>query len=731
MQISPLVVAALAAVLLHTAVFSQKRSIGLDDLRRDSAPPLATGIEWRPDSKGFRFERDGRAYYYDAESRQTRELPDCNQLCQTATPVPEPAAFEWKNRGVKEQPAQWCADNRHMLLKFKGDLFWMDTAPDARTPIRQLTQTLYEEADPKLSPDCKSIGFRKDYDLYRLDVENGMLHAITSGGSPEKMNGRLDWVYPEELQIPTAYWWSPDSERLAYLQFDMEMVPSYPQADYLADPPRPEPERYPKAGEPNPGVRLAIVNRIGGEPRFVDLGDPRTHLIARVNWLPDGKRLAVQRLNRIQNELTIFFVNAETLEAEPILTEKDEYWVNLSDDFTFLPSLDAFLWTSENTGFRHLYIYFLKDRYARQLTKGDWEVSSVLGVDASEQTVFFTATEKSPLERHVYALTLDGGAMRRLSGAEGTWDATFSPDGARWVSRHSNVTLPPSQEIYAGSGQKSHTLTARDTTVPATYNILPTEFHTVKLADGSTLYARLIRPAGFQAGHKYPVIVPVYGGPHAQNVRNVWTGLTIEQVYAHQGFVVWQLDNRGTSGRGHAFETPVARKLGAVELEDQLAGIAYLKKTGFVDPKRIGLSGWSYGGYMTLNGLLNAPDIFRAGISGAPVVDWRFYDSIYTERYMDVPQANPEGYAARSLLPKAGNLKASLLLIHNLWDDNVHFQNSLQMMDRLQQAGKPFELMIYPQKTHGVTGDAQRHMQRLMLNFFLRELRGASPTAGR
>ncbi len=723
--------AALATAILCAGALAQKRTIRLDDLRRDTAEPLATGIVWRPDSKGFFFERDGRPSYYDVASKQIRALPDCNQLCQTAAPVPNPPAFEWKNRGVKEQAAQWCSDNRHMLVKFKGDLFWIDTAPDAETPMRQLTRTLYEEADPKLSPDCKSISFRKDYDLYSLDVESGLLHALTTGGTPEKMNGRLDWVYPEELQIPSAYWWSPDSKRLAYLQFDMATVPLYPQADYLASPPRPEPERYPKAGEPNPGVRLAIVDHSGGKPRFADLGDPREYLIARVNWLPDGKHLAVQRLNRIQNELTIFFVNAETFEAEQILTEKDEYWVNLSDDFTFLPTLNAFLWTSENTGYRHLYLYFLKDRYARQLTKGDWEVSGVLGVDASEQTVFFTATEKSPLERHIYALKLDGGSMRRLTGAEGTWDANFSPDGAWWVSRHSSITLPPSQEIYSAAGQKLATLTARDATVPAAYNILPVEFHTIKLPGGPVLYAKLIRPADFQAGRKVPVIVQVYGGPHAQNVRNVWAGLTMDQVYAHQGFAVWQLDNRGTSGRGHAFETPVARKLGAVELQDQLRGIEYLKKTGFVDEKRIGVSGWSYGGFMALNCLLNAPDTFRAGISGAPVVDWRFYDSIYTERYMDLPQANPEGYDAASLLPKAGHLKASLLLLHNLWDDNVHFQNSLQMIDRLQKAGKPFEMMLYPQKTHGVTGDAQTHMQRLMLDFFLRELKGKGSAATR
>jgi dipeptidyl-peptidase-4 len=721
MRISSFVAAVLAVAFL-TPVHAQKKPITLGDLPGNGASAGATDIQWRPDSKGFSYKKGSRYHYFDIEAKKSRELPDCTGLCMSAAAVPEPPAFEWKNRGVREQTTQWCSDNRHLLMKAGGDLLWMDTDENAATPIRVLTRTLYDEADPKLSPDCKYVGFRKDYDLYSLQIETGAIHAITKGGNAERMNARLDWVYPEELQIPSAYWWAPDSRRLAYLQFDMATVPVYPHADYLAIPPRAEPERYPKPGEPNAGVRLAIVDRAEAKARFVALGDPRDYLIARVNWLPDGKRLAVQRLNRIQNELTLFFVNAETLETEEILTEKDEHWVNLSDDFTFLPSLDAFLWTAENTGYRHLYLYFLKDRYAKQLTKGDWEVSSVLGVDAAEKTVYFQGTEKSPLERHVYSLKLDGGQPQRITGDEGTWDANYSPNGAWWVGRHSSITRPAGQDVYTASGAKHAMLVERDTTVPDRFEVLPTEYHTVKLDDGTVLYGRLIRPAGFRAGRKYPVIVQVYGGPHAQNVRNSWAGANLDQVYAHLGFVVWQVDNRGTSGRGHVFETPVARKLGVVELEDQLKGVEYLKKLGFVDEKRIGVNGWSYGGFMTLNCLLNAPDVFAAGISGAPVVDWRFYDTIYTERYMDVPEHNAEGYSLSSLLPNAGNLKGKLLLVHNLWDDNVHFQNALHMADRLQKAGKQFQMMIYPQKTHGVTGEAAKHMRQMMVDFFVREL---------
>lgn len=721
------VAATFASATFVSATFAQQKPVTLEALTRNDGPAFATDIQWRPDSAGFSFKRGERLYYFDVASATTKELPDCRSLCMEAVKVPDPPAFEWENRGVRERKSQWCSDNRHLLLNAGGDLFWMDTQGDS---IQQLTRTLYAEADPQLSQDCKYISFRKDYDLFVLNRESGNIKALTHGGTPARFYARLDWVYPEELALPTAHWWSPDSRHIALLEFDVSATPQYPHADYLASPPRPEPERYPKPGEPNASVRLGIVDVTTAKLRFVDLGNPASHLLARVEWLPDGKTVAVQRLNRIQNKLELIFVNAETLHHETILTETDEHWVNLSNDFRYLPKRDAFLWTSESTGHRHLYLYFTKERYARQVTQGGWEVSGVLGVNAEESEVYYLGTEKSPLERQVYAVSLEGIAdrpatPRRISTTDGSWSADFSPDGAHWVSRHSSLTMPANQQVYTAQGQLLGTLTARDEAEPREYRILPTEMHTLKTSDGTVLYGRLIKPAGFQPGRKYPVIVQVYGGPHAQSVRNSWAGASMDQVYAHAGFAVWQLDNRGTSGRGHVFETPVFRKLGIVELEDQLLGVDYLKKLGFIDETRIGVSGWSYGGFMTLNCLLNAPGVFRAGISGAPVVDWRFYDTIYTERYMDIPSANEEGYRMTSLLPKAGNLKGALLLVHNLWDDNVHFQNALHMADELQKLEKSFELMIYPQKAHGVRGKHAAHMRAMMLRFFERELKPA------
>ncbi len=715
--------------LLSSFSPAQQKPVTLEALTRNDGPAFASDIQWRPDSAGFSFRRGERLHYFDLATASVKELPDCRGICMDAVKVPEPPAFEWENRGVRERRSQWCSDNRHILLSEGGDLFWMDTQGGS---IQQLTRTLYAEADPQLSGDCKYISFRKEYDLFVLNRETGRIKALTHGGNSQRYYARLDWVYPEELALPTAHWWSPDSHRIALLEFDVSATPQYPHADYLASPPRPEPERYPKPGEPNASVRLGIVEVATATLRFVDLGDASNHLLARVNWLPDGKTVAVQRLNRIQNKLQLIFVNTETLQHEVILTEEDQHWVNLSNDFRYLPQREAFLWTSESSGHRHLYLYFTKERFARQLTQGTWEVSSVLGVNEAATEVSVLATEKSPLERHVYTVSLEAdpqriSAPRRITSTDGTWTADFAPNGAHWVSRHSSLTMTANQQVLSADGKVLATLTERDEAEPREYRILPTEIHTLKTTDGTLLYGKLIKPAGFQAGRKYPVIVQVYGGPHAQAVRNSWAGANIDQVYAHAGFVMWQLDNRGTSGRGHIFETPVSRKLGIVELQDQLLGIDYLKKLGFVDEARIGVNGWSYGGFMTLNCLLNAPDVFRAGISGAPVVDWRFYDTIYTERYMDVPAANEEGYRITSLLPKAGNLKGALLLVHNLWDDNVHFQNALHIADALQKAEKPFELMVYPQKAHGVRGKPAAHMRAMMLRFFERELKAVDP----
>jgi dipeptidyl-peptidase-4 len=641
-------------------------------------------------------------------------------LESAATTAPTPEAFDWQNRGVVEQDIQWAQDGGTLLLSAGGDLFLFRLGEDSWT---QLTATPEVEADPKLSPDGLRVSYRTANDLYVVDISSKQVTRLTRDGSATLWNARLDWVYPEELDLPTAHWWSPDSKQIAYLQFDVSREPLYPHADFLPLRPVYEPQRYPKAGDPNADVRLGVVSATGGDTKWMDLGETRDALLARVRWLPDSSGLLVQRLNRVQNRLDLLLARAATSSSRLVLREEDRFWVNVADILEFLDNGAEFLWSSERSGFRHLYRYSLDGRQLARLTAGDWEVTELAGVDEAAATVYFVSTQSSPLERHLYRVKLDGSGRSRVTQVPGTHAISMAPRCEYYLDTFSNLTTPPARTLFKADGSQWAAFVEADRRPLEEYDIRPTEIVEVKADDKAVLYARLIRPAGFRAGVKYPAVVFVYGGPHAQQVRNRWTGLTIEQVLAHRGFVVWELDNRGSGGRGHLWESALCSGFGAKELEDQQAGVRRLVSMGFVDSSRIGMYGWSYGGYMTLYALLNAPDLFRAGVAGAPVADWRNYDSIYTERYLGLPSENPEAYRRSSPVNDARNLKARLLIVHNLEDDNVLFQNTLQMADALERAGKPFDLAIYPQKTHGLTGSAREHMLEKMAAFFEQNLK--------
>ena len=670
---------------------------------------------WSPDGRHFAFEENRVVNLYDIPARTQRALTPLSKLEAEAKPVPAPLAFEWQTRGVKEQTIQWFPDGERLLIAAGGDLFELHVGAGRWT---QLTSTAEAESDPKLSPDGLRISFRRASDLYSMEVASRKVTRLTSDGSGTLYNGRLDWVYPEELDLATAHWISPDSKLLAYLQFDVSREPLFPHADLLPLRAVYEPQRYPQAGEQNATVRLGVVPITGGPTRWMKLGDA---LLARVEWTPDSHALFVQRLNRVQNRLDLVHADAATGETRLVLHQEDPFWVNLADDLQFLKKGAEFLWTSERDGFRHLYRYSADGRELARLTSGDWEVTSLAGVDEAGGQVYFVSTESGPLERHLYRVSLAGSARLRLTQAAGTHDISMAPGCAHYLETFSSLQSPPRRAIFQADGAEWALLQGASSDQR---KLPPFEIVSVKARDGAALFARLIRPAGFEAGRKYPAVVVVYGGPHAQDVRDRWQALDLEQALAERGFVVWQLDNRGTSGRGHRWESAVFRNFGAKELEDQLDGVRHLVSLGLVDESRLGLYGWSYGGFMTLDSLLNSPETFRAGVAGAPVTDWRNYDTIYTERYMGLPSENPEGYRRSALVNQAGSLKAGLLLIHNLEDDNVLFQNTLQMADALQRAGRPFEMMVYPQKTHSVAGAARRQLLELVVSYFERMLRG-------
>ena len=441
-------------------------------------------------------------------------------------------------------------------------------------------------------------------------------------------------------------------------------------------------------------------------------------LVSRLTWLPDSERIAVQRLNRVQDRLQLLLIHAASGTSRTLLEETDPFWINVHDALRFLPKSNQFLWASERTGFQHLYLYSMEGTLVKQLTGGEWTVTSVAGVNEAAGVVYYVSTEAGPLDRHLYSVGFAGGARRKLSAAEGTHTINMSPTAGFYQDSHSSAVQPPRRTIHDASGKQLSVFREADTKVQETYELLPSEIVKVQVDDGTTLYARVIKPAKFDPAKKYPAIVMVYGGPHTQTVTNSWSGASFNQALAHRGFVIWQLDNRGSYGRGHRFEARLYRRLGMQELEDQLMGLDHLIAQGYVDPARIGIHGWSYGGFMTLYSMLNAPRRFKAGIAGAPVTDWRNYDTIYTERYLGTPQMNNDGYQKSSPVNIAENLEGKLMLVHNFEDDNVLFQNTMQMNDALQRAGKSFELMLFPQKAHGVTGPSRRYMLERMAAFF-------------
>ncbi len=704
--------------LVSVAAAAQKKPVTIDAMLQ---PPVNKGmgaIVWSPDGARFATLEDKKLMIYDVATRQSRELLAMSSLESRAHKVPETTPFDWANRRVGAQPLQWFAAGDRLLLQVAGDLFVVRADNAA---IEQLTATDTLEADPKLSPDNTRVAFRRGPELYTLEIATRKETRLTSDGNATRLNAQLDWVYPEELDLGTAYWWSPDSRHLAYLQFDTSAEPVFPQVDLLQPRGSFEPERYPKAGDPNALVRVGVVAATGGDTKWLDLGAGADQLVARLAWFPDSAQIAVIRLNRVQNKLDLLASQITGGPPRVLLHEEDPYWINVDDTFRFIGA-KQFLWSSERTGHRHVYLYGLDGKLQHELTSGDWDVEAVASVDEKGQRVFYLSTEESPLDRQLYVVGFDGKSKRRLTQGSGTFSASISPNSRYMLETFSSLTQPPSRTLRTTEGAQLAVYSPASSAL-SEYDLLPTELVKLKAADGQLMYGRLIKPAGFTPGHKYPVVVDIYGGPHAQAVTNAWRGATLDQVLAHKGYLIWQVDNRGSYGRGHRWESAVYRNLGATELADQKAGIDYLKTLGYADTTRMGIFGWSYGGYMTLYSLVNAPGLFRAGVAGAPVTSWRNYDTIYTERYMGLPAENAAAYQSSSPLEHAAQLQSKLLLLHNVEDDNVHFQNTLQMADALERADKQFRMVIYPQKAHGVTGAVRRHLNETIVDFLDEALR--------
>jgi dipeptidyl-peptidase-4 len=691
---------------------------------------LTRGLAWAPDDKRVSFfetkgtgkEAKTELWVMDAGSGERRLLVAADKLESLLPAEPSRAS---QATGLGRRPPsqyQWAPDGNALLFQGEKALAWLDLKTQA---ARTLASSKTAITDVKISPDGKFVSFVREHNVWVVNVADGKERAVTQGGTEEIRKGELDWVYPEELDCKTAYWWAPDSSAIAYMEMDERKVSQYPMVDFASPSGEAEMERYPVAGGTNPTVRVFVVSLAGSEPRAMDIGAETDIYIPRVNWLPDSKRVAIQRLNRTQTQLDLLVADAGDGKSRLVLSEKDAYWINLSDDLHFLKDGKRFVWSNERSGYRHLYVFDLEGKQLTQITKGDWEVTGLDAVDETRGVVYFTATEKSPLERQLYRVGLDGAGFARVTKEAGTHTAVVAPNGAAFLDMYSNAAAPARQDMYRMDGTRVAAINENKVAELADYHLSPMEFLTVKSRDGALLNASMIKPPDFDAKKKYPVLVYTYGGPHAQVIRDAWGGATFlwHELMAQKGYIIFSLDNRGSAGRGHAFETPLHFRMGKQELEDQVDGVAWLKSLPYVDGSRMGVWGWSYGGHMTLHAMFEASDDFKVGFAGGPVTDWRYYDSIYTERYLGLPQQNEKGYQDSSPVKYAGQLKGKLMIAHGTGDDNVHYANTLSVINDLIEAGKYVEVLAFPGRGHGVSDPpARKVLMQRVTQFFLDNL---------
>jgi dipeptidyl-peptidase 4 len=691
---------------------------------------LTRGIAWSPDGRRLSFlvpAGTGKAakpelWEIDTRNGERRLLIAADKLDAALKPSNAPAS---QATGLARRPAAqylWAPDGNALLFISPTSLTWFDLKTQSAKALVSGDDPI---ADAKVSPDGKWVSYVLDYNVWLVSAAGGEPRSLTKDGREELHEGQLDWVYPEELQIATAYWWAPDSSSIAYLEMDERPVTKYPIQNSLDEPGETEWERYPQAGSANPIVKVFVADLKGGAPRRMDTGSNTDIYIPRVGWLPDSGSVSIERLNRAQDTLELLVADAKTGASRVILRDTDKYWINVSDDLRFLRDGKRFVWSSERTGYRHLCLYDLAGKQIAQLTSGDWEVTALARVDEDAGTVYFTATEKSPLERHLYRVGLDGKGFAQLTKEAGTHDINMATSGRAYVDTFSDVNHPPRQDLYRADGAKIAIINENPVPQLAEYAMSPVEFLTVKTHDNVMLNAMMIKPLGFDASRKYPVLIYTYGGPHAQVVRNAWGGPTFlwHELMAQEGFVIFAMDNRGSAGRGHVFEEPIHYRLGAQELSDQRDGVRYLVTLPYVDAERIGIWGSSYGGHMTLHAMFRNPREFKAGFAGSPVSDWHLYDTIYTERYLGQPKERIEEYEESSPAKSATQLKGKLLIAAGTGDDNVHFANTLEVANELIAAGKYAEIAVFPGRGHGISDPAARVVLfRRVTEFFVANL---------
>jgi len=621
-------------------------------------------------------------------------------------------------------------DGQALLFPLNGDIYYYNLADKSS---KRLTETPEFETDVKFSPKGKYVSFIRNQNIFVIDISSGKESQLTESGGGVIKNGMSEFVAQEEMDRMTGYWWSPNEKHIAFLNVDESPVEIAIRNEIYAEDIKLVEQRYPYTGTNNVKIKLKTVSLKNKKIRNVDIGENEDIYLPRVKWLPNGTQLSYQWQSRDQKTLKLNLYSVKNRKQKTLLTETSEHWINLHNDLHFLKN-GNFIWASERDGFKHLYKFNAKGELITQLTKGEWVVDSVKNIDEENGWIYFTGRADTPLERHLYKVPLAGKSpehVERVSERNGTHKVVFAKNSKTYIDKFSNIATPTQVSLHQASGEHIVWLTENKLdeshpVFPYFENFVQPEFGSLKSDDEVTdLYYKLYKPQTMTPGKKYPVIVKVYGGPHAQRVTNSWSNRDLMiQHMVQQGYIVFQLDNRGSNYRGTAFEFPIYENLGEVEVTDQITGAKFLHTLPFVDKERIGIFGHSYGGYMALMTMFKASDYFKAGVSGAPVTDWSLYDTHYTERYLNHPKVNAEGYESSSVFPYIEGLNGPLLVYHGMADDNVLFTNTTKLMKALQDANKQFELMTYPGSKHSMRGKkVKTHLNHTIMNFFDRHFK--------
>lgn len=713
----------LAALFIAATGFAQKQ-ITVDDFstKPTFAAKSVSGINWMKDGKFYSSLQNNKVVKYNVTTGEIVEtLVDGNAL--------SPA--------IQIDDYSFSADEKQILLStgfeqiyrwsFRAEYFIYDVTSKS---VKKLSAN-GKQSYATFSPDGSNVAFVRGNNLFYVTLNDMREVQITTDGKfNEIINGSTDWVYEEEFGFTTAFFWSPDNNKIAYYRFDESKVKEYNMQKWNQGAlyPTDYKFKYPKAGEANSTIDIFIYDLATQQKMKADLGTNKDIYIPRVMWTKDANTLSIRRMNRLQNNLEILHMNALTGALNTVLTETSKTYVDINDDLTYLDDKKHFIHATEMNGYNHLYLYTVEGKLVRQITTGTWEVTRFIGLDEKTKIVYYQSAEVSPLERHLYSISLDGKKKVKLSSEAGTHTANMSNDFQFYIHYYNSAAQPNTVRLVATKGNKLIKVLEKNESLQSTvaeYGIVAKEFFTFNTVDGQMLNGLFMKPKDFDASKKYPVLIYQYSGPGSQNVSNSWGGghFYFHQMLVQKGYIVAVVDTRGTGFRGEAFKKMTYKQLGKYELEDHVAAAKYLSTLSYVDGSRLGIWGWSYGGYMSSLAMTNGGGVFKMGMAVAPVTNWRYYDTVYTERYLQTPQENASGYDNNSPSTHAAKLQGNFLLIHGTGDDNVHFQNSVVLEEALINAGKQFRSFYYPDKHHGIQGGKTRqHLYTQMLNYVVENL---------